>query len=776
MIRHLRCILPLLALIVFTVHCTAQRSPVDMVDPFIGTGPEGHTFPGAAVPFGMVQLSPDTQIRPFKQSYKWAAGYRYEDTTILGFSHTHFSGAGHSDLGDVLLQPISGDVRLEPGDIDKPHSGYRSRFDHKTEQAHPGSYAVTLEDYGVRAELTATARVGVHRYTFPKDKPAHVLLDMRSSIYNYPGKVLWSRIRVRADGTVTGMRETRGWAPGRQLYFAIRFSQPMSSHELHDREVPIEYKGFKSPGNTPQDTQSIEGRGLVGTFDFALSAKSLVVKVAISSVSEDNAIANMQAEVPAFDFDAVHSAATEEWARALGAVELTASPDMRKSLYTALYHSLLAPSLSMDVDGSYRGPDNQVHRATNFHFVSSLSLWDTYRAEQPLMTLIQPPERTSDLVNSLLASQKESPFGILPVWQFQGVETWCMIGYHSVPIIADAYLKGIHGFNEKDALDAMVASATYAPYGNLGDYMRLGYVPVDHDGEAASKTVEYAFDDWTIARTAAAMGRKDVADRFTERAGYWRNNFNVRDGFVEPRLADGTYRKPFDPARAGGESGFTEGNAWQYSWYQPQDEQGLINLLGGPDKLVAKLDEMFDQKVDPAKYADVEDISGMIGQYIHGNEPSHHLPYLYDYAGQPWRTQARLKQIVDSQYKPTTDGLVGNDDLGQMSAWFLFTSLGFYPVAPGTNEYVIGRPFVDRAVLHLPNGKQLTISAEHLGDANAFVQSITLNGKPLDRVFVRHEELMAGGELRFVMSSRADATWSLHAHGMPYSMSTAEAK
>jgi len=450
-----------------------------------------------------------------------------------------------------------------------------------------------------------------------------------------------------------------------------------------------------------------------------------------------------------------------------------ALPDTRKSLYTALYHSLLSPSLSMDVDGSYRGPDNQVHRATNFHYVSSLSLWDTYRAEQPLMTLIQPPERTSDLVNSLLASQKESPFGILPVWQFQGIETWCMIGYHAVPVIADAYLKGIRGFNEQDALDAMVASATYAPYGGLGDYMRLGYVPVDHDGEAASKTVEYAFDDWTIARTAAAMGRKDIADTFSKRAGYWRNNFNSKDGFVEPRLADGTYRRPFDPARAGGESGFTEGNAWQYSWYQPQDEQGLIDLLGGPDKLVAKLDEMFDQKVDPAKYADVEDISGMIGQYIHGNEPSHHLPYLYDYAGQPWRTQARLKQIVDSQYKPTTDGLVGNDDLGQMSAWLLFTSIGLYPVAPGTNEYVIGRPFVDRAMLHLPNGKTLTITADHLSDANAFVQSVTLNGKPLDRVFVRHEELMAGGELRFVMSPKADATWSLHAHTMPYSMSTA---
>ena len=722
----------------------------------------------------MVQLSPDTQIRPFKQSYKWAAGYRYEDTTILGFSHTHFSGAGHSDLGDVLMQPISGDVRLDPGEIDKPASGYRSRFDHSSEVAHPGYYAVTLADYGVRAELTATARVGVHRYSFPQEKPAHVLVDLRSSIYNYPGKVLWSRIRVRADGTITGMRETRGWAPGRQLYFAIRFSQPLLGHSLYDREpLPTEYKGFKTPGNTPQTTQSIEGRGLIGVFDVQTGRQPLVVKVAISPVSEDNAIANMQAEVPAFDFDDVHRAATAQWAAALGAVDLTAAPATRKSLYTALYHALLSPGLSMDSDGSYRGPDNQVHKATGFHFVSSLSLWDTYRAEQPLMTLLQPAERTSDLVNSLLASQHESPFGILPVWQFQGIETWCMIGYHAVPIIADAYLKGIRGFDEKDALNAMVASATYAPYGNLGEYMRLGYVPVDHDAEAASKTVEYAFDDWTISRMASAMGRTETAAQFARRAGYWRNNFNVQDGFVEPRLADGSYRKPFDPARAGADSGFTEGNAWQYSWYQPQDEAGLIRVLGGPDKLVATLDKMFDQTVDPAKYADVEDISGMIGQYIHGNEPSHHLPYLYDYAGQPWRTQARLKQIVTSQYKPTTDGLVGNDDLGQMSAWLVFTSLGFYPVAPGTNEYVIGRPFVDRAVLHLPNGNTLTIVADQLSDTNAFVQSVTLNGKPLDRVFLRHDELMAGGELRFGMSTREQAAWSLKAHAMPYSMSTA---
>jgi predicted alpha-1,2-mannosidase len=750
----------------------ATQGKLAMVDPFIGTGPEGHTFPGATMPFGMVQLSPDTQIRPFKQSYKWAAGYRYEDTTILGFSHTHFSGSGHSDLGDVLIQPISGDVRLDPGDIDKPESGYRSRFNHRQEHAEPGYYAVDLLDYGIHAELTATSRVGVHRYSYPAGKPAHVLVDLRSSIYNYPGKVLWSRLRVRSDGTVTGVRETRGWAPGRQLYFAIRFSQSIQQHSLYDREpAPVEYHGFKTPGTSPENTQAIEGRGLVGVFDFNPQAQPLVVKVALSSVSEDGAIANMDAEVQGFDFDAVRRAANAAWSKELQRIDIQASPDIQKSLYTAVYHSLLSPNLTMDVDGSYRGPDNQVHHAAGFHFVSNLSLWDTYRAEQPLMTVLEPETRTSDLVNSMLASWRESQFGILPVWQEQGIETWCMIGYHAVPEIADAYRKGIRGFDSNEALQAMVASATYGPYGSLDKYMQYGYVPVDQDDEAASKTVEYAFDDWTIARMAAAMHKSDVANTFTKRATNWRNNFNVKDGFVEPRLADGDYRVPFDPAKAGNGSGFTEGNAWQYSWYQPQDVQGLINLLAGNDQLVAKLDAMFDAKVDLHQYADVEDISGMIGQYIHGNEPSHHLAYLYDYAQAPLRTQERLGQIVESQYRAAPDGLVGNDDLGQMSAWLIFTSLGFYPVAPGSGEYVIGRPFVDAAVLHLPNGNTFKIVAEHLSEVNAYVKSVTLNGKPLTRMFILHEELMRGGELRFVMSRKDDATWSHQALQVPYSMS-----
>ncbi len=731
----------------------------------------------------MVQLSPDTQIRPFRQSYKWAAGYRYEDTTILGFSATHFSGAGHSDLGDFLLQPGTGEAKLEPGDPDVADSGYRSRFTHSSEVAHPGYYAVTLADSGVRAELTATARVGVCRFTFPAGKPAHLLLDLRSSIYNYPGKVLWSSIRVRPDGTVTGMRETRGWAPGRQLYFAMRFSAPMTGHALYDKEPEaLPYHGFHGPGTTPQNTAAIEGRGLEAVFQFGELGAPLTVAMALSPTDEAHALANLGAEEPELDFDGTRAKAQDSWESALRVLEISGTPDVRTNLYTALYHALLAPSLSMDTDGSYRGPDNEVHIAKGFDFVSSLSLWDTFRAEQPLMTLLEPPARTDSLMRSMVASRVESPFGILPVWQFAGIETWCMIGYHAVPELADAVGKGYAapgGFDGPAALDAMVASADYAPYGHIGDYIRLGYVPVDAangddksgDDEAASKTVEYAFDDWTIAETAHRLGREDIARRFAQRAGNWRNVFNTQDGFVEPKLASGQFRTPFDPARAGAGSGFTEGNSWQYSWFEPQDEAGLIQALGGDGKLVSKLDAMFDQHVDPKQYADIEDIAGMIGQYIHGNEPSHHLAYLYVYAGQPWRTQERLAQIVDSQYRPAPDGLVGNDDLGQMSAWLLFTSMGFYPVTPGANQYVLGRPFVPAAVLHLPNGKQFRITAEALSPANRYVEHVLLDGKPLTKTFITEAQIMAGGELHFVMGASPNREWGSTEASRPYSLS-----
>lgn len=764
-------------MLALTLAGTAQAQPGQTawaaVDPFIGTGGEGHTYPGATLPFGMVQLSPDTRIQPRSKGYGWAAGYRHDDHTIVGFSHTHFSGAGHSDLGDVLLMPISGTPKLERGNPDVPGSGYTSRFRHETEQAQPGYYAVTLDDGGVRAELSATARVGVHRYTFPEGKPAHVLVDLRTSMYDYPGKVLWSRLRVRADGTVTGFRETRGWAPGRQLYFAMRFSRPLAGSALHDTEENVAYKGFPPPGaDNPRQRAQIEGRQLVGVFDFGEATREpLVVKLAISPVSEDGAIANLDAEVPGFDFDRVRAEAKRHWQQALASVDVQGTPEQRTRFYTALYHALLGPTLFMDVDGRYRGPDNAVHQASGWTNYSTFSLWDTYRALHPLLTLVQPPRHTADIVNSLLAARRESPYGILPVWAFHGLETWCMIGYHAVPVIADAYMKGIGGFDADEALGAMVASADYGPYDGIAAYRELGWVPIDEEGEAASKTLEYAFDDWTIAQMAQKMGKGEVAAEFGKRAANWKHAFDPATGFMRARQRDGSFREPFDPTASGYGSDYTEGNAWQYSWYVPQDVAGLAAAHGGTDRLLARLDAVFDAKVDPKVFEHMEDITGLIGWYAHGNEPSHHVAYLYAYAGQPWRTQARLKQIMDSQYAARPDGLSGNDDLGQMSAWYVFTALGFYPVAPGSNQYVIGRPFLPRSTLNLPNGKHFTVIADGLDAGHGYIGHATLNGKPLDRAYLDHAEILAGGELRFTMQAEPDTHWATDPAQRPYSMS-----
>ncbi len=624
----------------------------------------------------------------------------------------------------------------------------------------------------MRAELTTSTRVGVHRYAFPKGTDAKVLLDMRTSMYDYPGKVLWSRVRVRADGTVTGFRETRGWAPGRQLYFAMRFSRPLAGHELHNTEQDIVYKGFPPPGEKdPSQRAQIEGRQLVGTFAFGKLDAPLVVKVAISPVSEAGAIANLDAEVADFDFDRVRAQAKQEWTQALSVLDIDAPEHARRSAYTALYHTLLGPTLFMDADGQYRGSDNAVHKADGFTNYSTFSLWDTYRALHPLLTLVQPEKRNSDFVNSMLAHHEHSPYGMLPVWSFHGLEDWCMIGYHAVPVIADAYVKGIRGFDADKALKAMVETANYGPYDGIAQYRELGYVPIDEEGEAASKTLEYAFDDWTIARMAQAMGKGDIAATFDKRAANWRNAFDKDTGFMRARKRDGSFRTPFDPSASGYGTDYTEGNAWQYSWYVPQDVAGLAAAHGGSDKLLARLDEVFNAKVDPSIFEHMEDITGLIGWYAHGNEPSHHVAYLYSYAGQPWRTQARLKQIMDTQYADRPDGLAGNDDVGQMSAWYVFTALGFYPVAPGSGEYILGRPFLPKTAMRLPNGKTFTIVADGLDDRHTYVGSVSLNGKPLQRTFLRHDEILAGGELRFSMQAEPNKDWPGQGAQAPYSMS-----
>jgi predicted alpha-1,2-mannosidase len=766
MLRRLTAALALLALAAAPV--LAQS---DDVDPMIGTAGEGHTFPGAVAPFGMVQLSPDTDTGcELRECYGHAAGYRYEDATIQGFSHTHFSGAGHSDLGDFLIAPVSGDtVPLEPGDPKVVRSGYRSHYQHKNENAEPGYYSVMLEDWRVRAEMTAGTRVGVHRYGFRGSDAAHLVLDLRSSLYDYPGKVLWSSVRLRADGTITGSRQTRGWAPDRQLFFAIRFSRPIVSHAFVSTEKDVAYRGFQGPGRGSDRVPELSGRALVARFDFGKIDKPLEVKVAISSVDEDGAIANLDSENGSFD--AIRKSTQAAWDKALGVLDVDGDAAMKKMVKTALYHSLIAPSVAGDVDGRWRGPDNQVHKADGFTFRSTFSLWDTFRAEHPLLTLVQPASVNGEIIRSLLASQEVSPQGLLPVWQFQGRETWTMIGYHAVPVIADAYLKGIGGFDATRALAGMIRSATYAPYGGLDDYMLRHYVAIDREPEAASKTVEYAYDDWALAQMARAMKQDDVATWFEARSGYWRETFDAKTGFIRARKADGTFREPFDPTAINYGSDYTEGNAWQYSWFVPQDQEALFQAMGGDQAAVAKLDQMFDFDNAKVDYSHAEDISGLIGQYIHGNEPSHHVAYLYDHAGEPWRTQERLTQIVASQYTAASNGLSGNDDLGQMSAWLVFTAMGFYPVTPASLQYVIGRPFLSRAVLKLPNGKTFTMVADMLKPDHPYIGAVMLNGRPLERSYITHEEIMAGGELRFAMSPTPNREWATQRHQRPFSAS-----
>ncbi len=537
-------------------------------------------------------------------------------------------------------------------------------------------------------------------------------------------------------------------------------------------EADEKYRGFgKSAEKLLSGYPEIVGRKLKGHFDFEVTPGEIVeVKVALSPVGFDGARKNLAAEAPGWDFDAVRAAAKKAWNDELGKVEVWSDEKERETFYTALYHTMLAPVTYMDVDGRYRGLDREIHVAdgyTNYHV---FSLWDTFRAEHPLLTILQP-QRDGDMIRSMLAHRAESVHHILPVWSFGSAETWCMIGYHAVAVIADAYLKGIGGFDPAAALDAMKASATYAPYDDLGDYMKLGYVPVDREKEAASKTLEYAYDDWTIAQMAGALHREEDRDVFEKRAGSFVNVFDPGTGFMRAKKSDGQFREPFDPLYAQYGSDYTEGNAWQYTWFVPHDVKRLIALMGGRERFVARLDELFRLQAGDAKYKQVEDISGLIGQYAHGNEPSQHIAYLYSYAGEPWRTQERIQQVMTTLYDATPAGIPGNEDCGQMSAWYVFSALGFYPVCPGSLEYVIGRPALRQAVLHLPAGNTFTVRAENLSPANVYIQSVTLRGEPYDKAYIRHEDILRGGTLAFVMGPQPNKAWASAPASAPYSMS-----
>ncbi len=745
---------------VVTIFCQAQ-TPVQYVNPFIGTNEMGHTYPGATLPFGMVQLSPETDTIQYsvgqgyiKDVYRYCAGYQYTDKTIVGFSHTHFSGTGHSDLGDFLIMPTTGNLQLNPGTAQNPESGYRSRFSHETEKASVGYYSVMLDDYKIKAELTTTERVGFHRYTFPESKQANIILDMVSGIYNYDGKVVWSSVRVENDTLVTGYRQTQGWARERTMYFAMVFSKPIRNYGCRD-EAKVVYNDFYRKFNTTKDFPEMSGRKLKTYFSFdTKTGEQILVKFALSAVSTEGALKNLQAEIQNWDFDEVHQIAENKWNKELGKIDIEAPEEKKIVFYTALYHSFLSPTLFMDTDGNYRGLDHIIHHAEGFSNYTTFSLWDTYRALHPLFTLFQQ-QRTSDMINSMLAHQQQSVHHILPVWSHYANENWCMIGYHAVPVIVDAYMKGISGFDAEKALDACISSSMYAPYDGIGDYLKYGYVPSDKSSNAASKTLEYAYDDYCISLMSKKLGNADVANRYAKRAEAFNLIFDNSTGFMRAKRSDGSFQLPFDPLSTE-KQGFIEGNAWNYSLYVPHDPMKLIALNGGNKKFISHLDSLFNVKLDEKHFGESEDISaaGIIGNYVHGNEPSHHVPYLYVFAGAAYKTQERIHQIVNTLCRNATDGLCGNDDCGQMSAWYIFSSLGFYPVCPGSNEYVIGSPSVDMATLNFENGKQFVISAKNLSDKNIYIQQIKLNGTVYNKYIINHQDIINGGSLEFVMGAK----------------------
>ncbi len=756
------------------------------VNPIIGTNGMGHTFPGASAPFGMVHLSPDTENVPHNingkyqpRAYEYCAGYQYSDPTIVGFSHTHLSGTGHSDLGDVMMMPTTGPLRLDPGTADNPSEGYRSRYSHSTEKAVPGYYAVRLDDYGIDVELTATPRTGAHRYKFDKaaTDSAHVILDMDHSIYNYDGKTLYTYIRVENDSTVTGYRITSGWARTNYTYFAIVFSEPIATYGYADRQKS-NYTGFWRRFDVNHNFPEMAGRKLVAYFDFKIpQSRTIEARVGLSAVSTEGALKNLRAETASLGFDEIAARTRADWDRHLSVITAEGSDDQKAMLYTSLYHTMINPSVYMDVDGSYRGIDHNIHHADGFTNYTVFSLWDTFRAEHPLINMLFP-DKGRDMVRSMLAHQSQSPHKVLPVWSLMGNENWCMIGYHGVSAVADALTKNsaVSGntscIDGKHALEAMVRSSSLPYYQGMKDYMSKGYVPFDKDASAVSVTLEYAYDDWCVHTHALRMGDTALAENYRQRALNYRNVFDPDIKFSRPRYADGSWKKPYSLIRTSGE-GYLEGNAMNYAFFVPHDVKGLVDLMGGDRQFVANLDRLFSSELPPEAYADTEDVTkeGLIGGYVHGNEPGQHIPYLYAWSSQPWKTQYWTREILNRMYRNNIDGLCGNDDCGQMSAWYIFSALGFYPVCPGSDQYVIGAPYLPYARVELPDGKALEIKAPKVSDNNRYIRSVRLNGRELNRSYLTHAEVMAGGTLEFDMASKPNRRRCTSPASRPYSLS-----
>lgn len=713
--------------------CTSEERPETdyskYVNPFIGTDFTGNTYPGAQAPFGMVQLSPDNGLPGWDR----IAGYFYPDTTIAGFSHTHLSGTGAGDLYDISFMPVTRPYKEAPAPL-----GIYSAFSHDDEEAHAGYYRVMLKDYNINVELTATERCGIQRYTFPKAESS-VFLNLKKSLnWDFTQD---SYIEVLDSVTIRGYRFSDGWAKNQKVYFQTRFSKPFEACHFDTTSIVTKDQGRI-------------GTAYIARFDFNTEKdEQILVNTGISGVSMDGAAMNLKAEVSKNDFDYYRKQAVASWNNQLGKIEVS-SPvkDNMVNFYTALYHSMLAPTIFSDVDNSYYGPDGKIHKTDGWVNYSTFSLWDTYRAAHPLFTYTQP-RRTNDMVKSFLSFYEQN--GRLPVWNFYGVETDMMLGYHSIPVIVDAYLKGLANFDPEQALAACVATANIDDYRGIGLYKQLGYVP-DTEHWSLSKTLEYAYDDYCIALMAQKMGKKEIADEFFKRAQNYKNTYNASTSFFEPRNAKGEYNPKFNPDEY--TEDISESNGWQYFWSVPQDLDGLISLVGGKERFTQKLDSMFTYVPHSDEELPIFS-TGMIGQYAHGNEPSHHVIYLYNKVGQPWKTQQYVSKVLNELYQNTPAGLCGNEDCGQMSAWYVFSSMGFYPVDPVSGKYEIGTPLFPEVKMHLINGKTFTILAPKTSRECIYIQSVKLNGQPYDKSYITHEQIMNGDTFEFEMGDKPGPVW-----------------
>jgi predicted alpha-1,2-mannosidase len=728
--------------ILFTILGTgiifAQSNYTKYVDPFIGTGGHGHTFPGATMPFGMVQLSPDTDIR----GWDWCSGYHYSDSSVMGFSHTHLSGTGAADYGDILLMPVVGGTKWQPGEKSDPDEGYRSRFSHERESARPGYYQVFLDDYNINVELTATKRTGMHQYTFPESNQSGILIDLQHGISD---RVRESYLQVVSGTEIEGLRRSRGWASDQYLFFVIRFSKPFNQCNL-------------AVNDSAAIGERADGRNVKGLVRFKTKKDEIILaKVGISAVSVEGARKNLDAENPDWNFAKIAEIAETEWNKWLSKIQIEDKIESKKTVfYTALYHTLVSPNLYMDVDGQYRGRDLEIHKAENFNYYTLFSLWDTFRATHPLFTLIAP-EHNRDFIRTMILQYEQG--SDLPIWELSANETGTMIGYHSVPVIVDAFMKGQRDFDADKAMEAMKHSSM-RDYRGLEQYRNFGFIPSEQEENSVSKCLEYAYDDWCIATMAKERGRTDDYVTYIKRSQYFYNQFDPETGFMRGRLANGLWRSPFDPRQVShlGNADFTEGNSWQYTFFVPHNVNALMQLMGGKDAFVNKLDQLFSEG-ELFGLEHTPDISGLIGNYAHGNEPSHHIAYLYNYAGNPWKTQELIHRIKNEMYTDQPDGLAGNEDCGQMSAWYVFSAMGFYPVAPGEGRYVIGTPDFDKVTLNLADGRKTVITADRKSESDFYIQGIELNGKSWSKNYIIHSNLMDGAKITFKMSDTKNVDW-----------------